>query len=165
MSGNRFITDSYQLRQVAATALPSWRLGDQEPWSSRKDATESIACWSPCANSFFNCRSRKGAKKDYGSRHMNCVQQRMHYLALACDYDGTLATDGRVSDATLAALKRLPVTGRKLILVTGRELPDLLAIFPPVLLFERVVAENGGLLYRPAEREEKRLAAPAPGPF
>ena len=96
---------------------------------------------------------------------MNCVQQRMHYLALACDYDGTLATEGRVSDAALAALKRLRATGRKLILVTGRELPDLLAIFPPILLFDRVVAENGGLLYRPAEREEKRLAEPAPGPF
>ena len=79
----------------------------------------------------------------------------MHYLALACDYDGTLATDGRVNNEPLAALERFRATGRKLILVTGRELPDLLAIFPPILLFDRVVAENGGLLYRPAERRQQ----------
>ena len=78
----------------------------------------------------------------------------MRYLALACDYDGTLAHHGRVDEATLAALERLLATGRKLILVTGRELPDLLSVFPHLGLFERVVAENGALLYRPGSREE-----------
>ncbi len=29
----------------------------------------------------------------------------MHYLALACDYDGTLAKDGKVSQQTIAALE------------------------------------------------------------
>ena len=46
----------------------------------------------------------------------------MHYLALASDYDGTLATDGRVDNATIAALERLRDSGRRLLLVTGREL-------------------------------------------
>jgi HAD superfamily hydrolase (TIGR01484 family) len=44
----------------------------------------------------------------------------MRYFVLATDYDGTLATDGRVHDETLTALKHLRASGRKLILVTGR---------------------------------------------
>jgi hydroxymethylpyrimidine pyrophosphatase-like HAD family hydrolase len=35
----------------------------------------------------------------------------MHYFALATDFDGTLATNGRVNEATLAALKRLRESG------------------------------------------------------
>lgn len=89
----------------------------------------------------------------------------MRYLALATDYDGTLAHDGRVDQATLAALERLRATGRKLILVTGRELADLLAVFPEVGLFESVVAENGALLYRPATRETRLLSEAPPERF
>src|ERR1051326_2375303 len=54
----------------------------------------------------------------------------MRYHALACDYDGTIAHDGRVDEKTLAALERLLASGRRLILVTGRELPELQAILP-----------------------------------
>ncbi|MEW6300415.1 MAG: HAD-IIB family hydrolase [Thermodesulfobacteriota bacterium] len=89
----------------------------------------------------------------------------MRYLALACDYDGTLAADGRVTEETVAALERLLASGRKLILVTGRRLEDLLSVFPAVHLFERVVAENGAVLYRPASRELKVLCAPPPEEF
>ena len=89
----------------------------------------------------------------------------MHYLALACDYDGTLATDGMVDEQTLAALKRLRESGRRLIMVTGRQLDDLLAVFPPVQLFDLIVAENGALLYRPAGHEEKLLGEPPPEAF
>jgi hypothetical protein len=86
----------------------------------------------------------------------------MRYHALACDYDGTLALEGRVNEHTVAALERLRDSGRRLILVTGRELEDLLGVFPHVHLFERVVAENGALLYRPATREITLLGeAPA----
>ncbi len=46
----------------------------------------------------------------------------------------------------LAGFRR---SGRMLILVTGRELPDLMSIFPRLELFDRVVAENGAVLYRP----------------
>jgi HAD superfamily hydrolase (TIGR01484 family) len=89
----------------------------------------------------------------------------MRYHALACDYDGTLASHGSVDEATLGALERLQRSGRRLILVTGRELPDLLAILPRPEMFERIVAENGGLLYRPATREEVVLAEPPPEKF
>lgn len=83
----------------------------------------------------------------------------MRYLALACDYDGTLAFQGRVADETIYALERLVASGRKLILVSGRELDDLLSVFPRVDLFEQVVAENGALLYSPAKKVEKVLAS------
>ncbi len=89
----------------------------------------------------------------------------MRYHALACDYDGTLALYGRVDEPTLAALERLLATGRKAILVTGRELDELQAIFPELRLFEWVVAENGALLYRPSNHEEKALGPPPPQSF
>jgi hydroxymethylpyrimidine pyrophosphatase-like HAD family hydrolase len=89
----------------------------------------------------------------------------MRYQALATDYDGTLALRGRVDEPTLAALERLRATGRRLLLVTGRELEELLGIFPGVTLFEWVVAENGALLYRPASKEAKLLGEPPPERF
>ncbi len=89
----------------------------------------------------------------------------MRYHVLACDYDGTIAHHGRVDDETIAALGRLRHTGRRLILVTGRELQDLLAVCPRVELFDRVVAENGAVVYCPATREEKLLGEPPPKPF
>ena len=82
----------------------------------------------------------------------------MRYMALAADYDGTLASDGAVYPETVAALERLVASGRKLILVTGRILPELLDIFPQISLCELVVAENGGVLYRPATKEVTLLA-------
>ncbi|WP_373527826.1 HAD-IIB family hydrolase [Nostoc sp.] len=81
----------------------------------------------------------------------------MRYLALACDYDGTLAHNGQVDETTLAALERLRDSGRRLILVTGRQIDDLLHVFPYADLFDRIVAENGALLYQNATQEEKLL--------
>ena len=89
----------------------------------------------------------------------------MRYLGLATDYDGTLAHHGRVSASTLRAMERARASGRRIILVTGRELEDLFEVFPQVDLFDRVVAENGALIYRPASREEKALAEPPPPEF
>jgi hydroxymethylpyrimidine pyrophosphatase-like HAD family hydrolase len=86
----------------------------------------------------------------------------MRYFALATDYDGTLAHDGAVSTPTIAALERLRATGRKLILVTGRELEDVLRAFPRIDLFDRVVAENGALIYSPTTREEQPLGEAPP---
>ncbi len=86
---------------------------------------------------------------------------RMRCLALATDFDGTLATHGDVYPDTISALQEFSASGRHLILVTGRELPDLRRAFPRLELFDRVVAENGALLYRPANRQEKLLCEPA----
>jgi len=86
----------------------------------------------------------------------------MRFQALACDYDGTLATHGTVDASTLAALQRFVASGRTLLLVTGRELHDLEEAFPHLHLFTRIVAENGALLYHPATHEQRRLADPPP---
>ena len=83
-------------------------------------------------------------------------------MALATDYDGTLASHGVVSPAAIDALKRVKQSGRKLLLVTGRELPDLGRVFSQLELFDLVVAENGALLFDPATRKEKLLASPPP---
>ena len=84
----------------------------------------------------------------------------MYFLLLATDYDGTLAHDGFVDEITVTALERLRHSGRRIVLVTGRHLPDLYKIFPRLELFDRVVVENGGLLYRPETREQKLLCPP-----
>src|SRR5262245_37756848 len=89
----------------------------------------------------------------------------MRYHALACDYDGTIAWDGVVSDPTIRALEDVRKSGRRLILVTGRELDDLRRVFSRLDLFDRVVAENGAVLYRPATHEEQTLAERPPEEF
>ncbi len=89
----------------------------------------------------------------------------MRYHALACDYDGTIAENGSVSPDCISALERLRASGRMLILVTGRRLGDLLQVFPHITLFDRVVAENGALVYRPATYEEKLIGEPPPQEF
>lgn len=84
----------------------------------------------------------------------------MRYVCLTCDFDGTLAHDGQVASSTLQALEKVRASGRKLILATGRELDDLLTVFPDVSLFDRAVAENGGVLYRPSSGQHAVLAEP-----
>ncbi|HTZ47001.1 MAG TPA: HAD hydrolase family protein [Verrucomicrobiae bacterium] len=89
----------------------------------------------------------------------------MRYICVTLDYDGTLARNGSVAQSTIDALQRLRTSGRKLILATGRELPDLLKVFADATLFDRIVAENGALLYRPSSREEVVLGEPPPPEF
>ena len=84
----------------------------------------------------------------------------MMIVNLACDYDETLASNGRVGPAALEALERLRSSGAKRILITGRELEDLIRVFPQISIFDLVVAENGALLYRPGDDHIRMLAGP-----
>ena len=84
----------------------------------------------------------------------------LRYLALATDYDGTLAHDGVVEESTVKALERLKESDRRLLLVTGRTLGDLERVFPRLDLFDRVVAENGLVIHRPQSKETIDLAGP-----
>jgi hypothetical protein len=84
------------------------------------------------------------------------------YDTFATDYDGTLAHDGRVDDRTLRALERAREAGIRLLMVTGRELTDLSNTFPHIGLFDRVVAENGAVLFTPATEASRVIAPPAP---
>ncbi|HWO72483.1 MAG TPA: HAD-IIB family hydrolase [Dehalococcoidia bacterium] len=81
-------------------------------------------------------------------------------MALAVDFDGTIALDGRVDDPTRAALESVRRTGRRLLLVTGRQLDDLRQAFDRLDLFDFVVAENGALLFEPARNEKTLLSPP-----
>lgn len=87
------------------------------------------------------------------------------YLALATDYDGTIAQHGDVTETTRAALVRWKESGRKLILVTGRELPDLQMVCPFTGMFDCIVAENGALLYWPIKGQKQVLAPVPPSEF
>jgi hydroxymethylpyrimidine pyrophosphatase-like HAD family hydrolase len=89
----------------------------------------------------------------------------MKFLALASDYDGTLATDGLIARSTMAALRRLRATGRRLILVTGRTMADLVRVCPELQEFDRLVVENGAVIHSPADRRSRTLCPRLPERF
>ena len=89
----------------------------------------------------------------------------MRYLALVTDYDGVVATDGRPSPVAIAAIERLRMSGRRVILITGRRVADLQESCPDLSPFDYVVAENGGVAYDPRTGEEILLAKPPPQAF
>jgi len=89
----------------------------------------------------------------------------MRFRLIAADYDGTLANDGRVARNTLETLRRLQESGRKVVLITGRELESLQSVFPDLGRFDLIVAENGALLYHPSTGEEKLLSKSPPAAF
>ena len=71
----------------------------------------------------------------------------MQYSALATDYDGVIAMDGRPSNSAIAAIQRLRATGRRAILITGRRLDDLIQCFPQFDTFDYIIAENGAVAF------------------
>jgi hydroxymethylpyrimidine pyrophosphatase-like HAD family hydrolase len=89
----------------------------------------------------------------------------VRYLALAADYDGTLATNGEISQIAIAAIERLRMSGRRVILVTGRRLEDLLMVCRRIDIFDYAVAENGAVIYTPRTRAETLLDDPVPTEF
>lgn len=89
----------------------------------------------------------------------------MKYRILATDYDGTIAFDGRVDEETVNELRLASAAGLTLIMVTGRELTDLFNTFEHVNLFDRIVAENGAVVYWPATTDIETIAAAPPAEF
>jgi HAD superfamily hydrolase (TIGR01484 family) len=89
----------------------------------------------------------------------------MYFLALATDYDGTLASHGLVSPEAMTALEQFKETGRRLILVTGRELEHVKEAFPGLDIFDRVVAENGAVIYDPVAKNEIAIGVAPPAAF
>jgi phosphoglycolate phosphatase (TIGR01487 family) len=86
----------------------------------------------------------------------------LRYTALAFDYDGTLAKDGAVAPAVVDVLKRIKESGRKLLIVSGRVLSELQTVFEHVDLFDKVVVENGAVIYTPETGETRLLTEGAP---
>src|SRR5688572_24406004 len=101
-----------------------------------------------------------------GRRFSRCHQRReersVRYVVLAAGFDGTLARNGRCDERSIAVLRALAGAGRKLVLVTSRELRDLLDVFPEARLFDYLVVENGAVVHRPATRESAILAHAPP---
>lgn len=85
--------------------------------------------------------------------------------ALATDYDGTIAHEGRVDPATLDALRRFRASGRKLFLVTGRQFDELRLIFPEADEFDAVVAENGAHVRWPGKQLDELIGQRPPPEF
>jgi hydroxymethylpyrimidine pyrophosphatase-like HAD family hydrolase len=86
----------------------------------------------------------------------------MLFVALAVDYDGTIAQHGRVDGRTVEALERARASGKRLFLVTGRQMSEIEDLFEPISLFDAIVAENGAVLHLPARREMRALCGAPP---
>ena len=86
----------------------------------------------------------------------------MRYLALASDYDGTIAIDGQMPAEAVAGIARLRKSGRRAILVTGRRLDQLLAVCPQIDLFDYVVGKRS--LSLRATHASGNLARQTPAP-
>ena len=128
------------------------------------------------ANLVFSFRLRaadgdSGTKRRNASEELSPLTNRlnapasMRFEVLATDYDGTLAHHGRVNPSTVVALERLRASGRRALMVTGRELEELRSIFTRLDLFDTIVAENGALLHYPATGEIRLLHEAPPTRF
>ena len=71
---------------------------------------------------------------------------------MAADYDGTLATDGVVDENTIEALHRLRESGRRLILVTGRIIEQLVQRVSADSAVRHGRGRQRGVLYDPQTR-------------
>jgi len=89
----------------------------------------------------------------------------MRFRLLATDFDGTLARRGEVGTKGANALGRWRRAGGLLAMVTGRELDEIRQIYPGLVDFDIVVAENGAMLYWPATGREMPLGEPPPPEF
>lgn len=70
----------------------------------------------------------------------------MKFSVLALDYDGTIASDGKLDPEVRAAIAEVRRRGIAVVLVTGRILSDLCDIAGHLDFVDAVVAENGAVL-------------------
>ena len=87
----------------------------------------------------------------------------MIFKALACDFDGTLASEDRIGAAARDALGRAHGAGLRLILVTGRTFFELGRVCDCLDLFDAVVAENGAVVYFPRDAMIRDQGPAPPG--
>jgi phosphoglycolate phosphatase (TIGR01487 family) len=84
------------------------------------------------------------------------------FSLLVCDYDGTLTIGETAGQQIIEALTSISEAGKKLVLATGRELPDIRRVLPGIGLFQWVVAENGAILFEPATGAKEILGTRPP---
>ena len=84
----------------------------------------------------------------------------MYCRAIACDYDGTGASNGYLAAEVAAALHSAREAGIVTLLVTGRVLDDLRVALVDFSAFDAVVAENGAVVWLPQSDRTIVLGAP-----
>jgi hydroxymethylpyrimidine pyrophosphatase-like HAD family hydrolase len=84
------------------------------------------------------------------------------FKALACDFDGTLASDDRIGPSVRDALERARKAGLRLILVTGRTFFELTRVCDCIEVFDGIVAENGAVIYHPGSAMIRDQGPPVP---
>lgn len=70
----------------------------------------------------------------------------MKFNVLALDYDGTIASHGKMNPEVALAIREARAGGIKVVLVTGRILSDLRRVMHEDDLFDAIVTENGAVL-------------------
>lgn len=86
----------------------------------------------------------------------------MKFKVLACDFDGTLASEDRIGATARRALGRAREEGLRLVLVTGRTFFELARVCDCLDLFDGVVAENGAVIYFPQDAMIRDQGPPPP---
>lgn len=89
----------------------------------------------------------------------------MYARVLACDFDGTGATEGRLAPEVHDELVAARAAGIVTLLVTGRVLEDLRLGEVDFGAFDAVVAENGALIWFPATDRLIQLGVAPPPAF
>ena len=88
----------------------------------------------------------------------------MKLSVLALDYDGTIATDGRLDADVHQAIAQARTRGITVLLVTGRILSELRRVAGDLHFVDGVIAENGAVVHFPDSDHTSvlapRLAAP-----
>ena len=110
-------------------------------------------------------RTRNGNPQGKGGNDSCYAVGVVYCRALACDFDGTAASDGHLAPEVAAALA--DARGRVLVtlLVTGRMLEDLRAAGVDVACFDAIVAENGAVVFLPHLGRTIQIGAPPPERF
>ena len=86
----------------------------------------------------------------------------MYCRVLACDFDGTGATDGHFAPELAGALAEARRNGLITLLVTGRVHEEVESLCGDLSVFDAVVAENGGVVCFPRQGRTIQLDEPPP---
>lgn len=89
----------------------------------------------------------------------------MYCRAIACDFDGTGATNGQPAPELYAALAAARAKGIATLLVTGRVLEEVTRACEELSPFEAVVAENGAVIHLCNLDRTIRIGDPPPEHF
>jgi hydroxymethylpyrimidine pyrophosphatase-like HAD family hydrolase len=89
----------------------------------------------------------------------------MYCRVIACDFDGTGATNGHPAPELYAALGAARAQGIVTLLVTGRVLEDVQRACEELSPFDAVVAENGAVVYLCSRGRTVQIGSPPPEHF